>query len=174
MKTIIFVFAALCLTISAQEILGTYTPSTSAQEILATYTGINATNATNATNYNYTCCIPSSLIIANSSTNASQIEASYQFADDATSNPWCQSANITAGNITVVIEPLADVQEQVVGGEILNITVYSNKLSNDSVVWLAYVVVENTQKTILWGQLMEPSVNGVMGASCQFVMDPVV
>jgi len=168
MKALIFVLAALCLTTSAQEILGTYTPTTSGQEILGTYTVTNATNATKI------CCIPSSLVIANSSTNASQIEASYQFAEDATSNPWCQSANITAGNITVVIEPLADVQEQVVGGLILNITVYSNNFSNDSVMWLAYTVVENTQQSKLWGQLMETNVSGLLGASCQFLMDPVV
>jgi len=74
----------------------------------------------------------------------------------------------------VVIEPLADVQEQVVGGLILNITVYSNNFSNDSVMWLAYTVVENTQQSKLWGQLMETNVSGLLGASCQFLMDPVV
>jgi len=121
MKTLIFFLAVLCLTVSAQDIIGSYNFGQ---------------------NLNESCCTPLSITISNSSANASELLVTYNFPQNVTENTWCQAANITNVTLSDVVAPIPGVAQTPES------VVYGDSFSNDSLILLAYGANSTTNQTV--------------------------
>jgi len=123
MKSLVVFLAVLCLTASAQNIVGSYNFGK---------------------NLNESCCTPLSITISNvsnSSANASEVQITYNFPQNVTENIWCQDANITNVTVSNLIAPIPGFN-QTLG------VAYDDSYSDSSLIVMDYDFDNTTNQSV--------------------------